>query len=32
MKTGNEKECQIHNIPHLIRLLVDDNKINCEYF
>ncbi len=25
MKTGNEKECQIHNIPHLIRLLVDDN-------
>ena len=32
MKTGNEKECQIYNIPHLIRLLVDDNKINCEYF
>ena len=27
MKTGNEKKCQIHNIPHLIRLLVDDNKI-----
>ena len=27
MATGNEKECQIHNIPHLIRLLVDDNKI-----
>ena len=25
MKTGNEKECQIHNIPYLIRLFVDNN-------
>ena len=25
MKTGNERECQIHNIPHLIRLFVDND-------
>lgn len=25
MKTGNEKECQIHNIPHLLRLFIDNN-------
>lgn len=26
MKTGNETECQIHNISHLIRLFIDDGK------
>ena len=25
MKTGNETECQIHNIPHVIRLFIDNN-------
>ena len=24
MKTGNETECQIHNISHVIRLLLDN--------
>ena len=25
MKTGNETECQIHNISHVIRLFIDNN-------
>ena len=25
MKTGNEKECQIHNIAYLMRLFIDNN-------